>query len=273
GACRRCGARPAEPGFVIPSVAVAPAPGGAGAAPAAEVARGSTTAPSPRPVGGIVRGWDGRRALSLGLASVLLAAGALLWTPERTVSPVEDEVRSGPGAAPTRGGRGGAAQGAPSGSRAERVEDGAGTGAVSGGSRAPAAQDVTATGAARQLLDEINAARAGDGRAALDRDLDLETVADKHVREMVAADRLFHTRNQVLGRRVTNWEILAESIGVGPSVSALMDAFMSSAVDRRNLLDPAFEHVGVAARPQGSRLWVTVLFSDGNNPGTTLPRG
>jgi uncharacterized protein YkwD len=64
--------------------------------------------------------------------------------------------------------------------------------------------------------------------------------------------------------------VLAESIGVGPDVPALMDAFLRSEVDRRNLLDPELRHVGVGTGRTGNRLWVTLLFTDSNDPEAAL---
>jgi uncharacterized protein YkwD len=275
-----------EPQLLAPPVSVAPVPIRSGAPEGTGLARDVTPAAPSRPaLAGIARRWDGRKALGLGLAAVLLAAVALLWTPERTADPPADEIRPAPGGAPTSGAHGDVDHESPPAGTGDGAGEtvgsaGAAPGAVGGGGSEAAPGQGCEGGAcaaqeqaAEQLTEEINAARASDGQAALDTDIDLARVADKHVHEMVARDRLFHTPNEVLGRRVTNWEILAESIGVGPSVSALMDAFMGSDVDRRNLLDPAFEHVGVAAVPRGQRLWVTVLFSDGNDPGTTLPPG
>ena len=45
---------------------------------------------------------------------------------------------------------------------------------------------------------------------------------------------------------------------------------MGSEADRRNLLDPTFTYIGVGATKSGERLWVTLLFSAGGNPGTIL---
>jgi uncharacterized protein YkwD len=124
---------------------------------------------------------------------------------------------------------------------------------------------------AQQLLQRINEIRQSRGRRSLLSDSDLERVAVEHVGEMIERGRLFHTPNAVLAERVTNWRLLAESIGVGPDVSALIDAFLRSSMDRRNLLDSKFWHAGVAAVRDGRRLWVTLVFNDRSDPETTLP--
>jgi uncharacterized protein YkwD len=126
--------------------------------------------------------------------------------------------------------------------------------------------------AAALLVNRVNRARAGAGHAELVVDGALSLVAVTHVQEMIQRGRLSHTPTRLLGNRVTNWDVLAESIGVGPDVGALMDALMGSETDRTNLLDPTFRHVGVGAVRRGPRLWITLLFSDSEDPGTTLER-
>jgi len=222
--------------------------------------------------------WRARHIVPLALGAVLLGAIILIWAPERTtegeltgsaqapvVAPEPPATGATQARSPEVGGGAGDATSAPAGGGAggDGAPPSANEGCGDGGCPLDA-------GAATQLLDEINQARAGRGEPELARDVDLVTVARAHVEEMVRERRLFHTSNDVLGRRVTNWQLLAESIGVGPSVPSLMDAFLRSEVDRRNLLDPAFLHAGVAAIRQDQRLWVTVMFSDENDPGTTL---
>ncbi len=123
---------------------------------------------------------------------------------------------------------------------------------------APGDTDTVTVTLAEQLLQRINEIRQARGRRALLDDADLERVAVTHVGEMIS-------------ERVTGWRLLAESIGVGPDLHALVDAFLHSEVDRRNMLDAQFWHVGVGAVRTRQRLWVTILFSDRNDPGTSLP--
>jgi uncharacterized protein YkwD len=138
---------------------------------------------------------------------------------------------------------------------------------------APPQDDASELSPAQQLLQSINEERQSRGRRSLVIDSDLERVALEHVQEMVQERRLFHTPNVVLAERVTNWSLLAESIGVGPDVPALMDAFLRSDVDRRNMLDPKFWHVGIGAADSGQRLWVALLFNDKSDPEAPLRSG
>jgi uncharacterized protein YkwD len=246
-------------------------------APAARAARAATVTPAPAPAldfRGLARGWRSNHLLTAVLASFAVAVAILIWVPGRTVDPRTQSDPSLPVVAPPAGGPGQDAERAekPSRSSDERKAEGATGGAGAQGDSAcgsggcpPAADPAT------ELSARIDAARRRNGLPALLDDPDLERVARLHVDEMLEARKLFHTPNSQLRRRVTNWDILAESIGVGPTIDSLMNAFLNSAEDRANMLDEAFEHVGVAAVPLGQRLWVTVLFSDSRDPGTTLP--
>jgi uncharacterized protein YkwD len=213
----------------------------------------------------LTRVWMAALAVVLMFAVIGLVALTPTSVPDLDSDPFETRRRSSAGAPE------GAAQPEAGGEGAEAQGEGPGN----AGAPADAAEEAAAGSEAiadpgPRLVARINEARAGAGRGALTMDEDLTTVASHHVAGMVQRDKLEHTETDLLGRRVTNWEVLAESIGVGPSVASLFDALMASEADRRNLLDPAFRHVGVGAMRSGGRLWVTVLFSDSRDPGTTL---
>ena len=201
---------------------------------------------------------------TLAVVVMFVAIGIIALVPPPVPEPDPNPLRSerSSGAAP--------GQPAEAGSDAE-ADDSSSTEATAPdpSGNAPGASQGAAEPATR-ILERINEARAEAGHGALVVDADLETVADRHVSGMIERGRLAHTPTDVLGRRVTNWRVLAESIGVGPSVTSLFDALMDSNADRRNLLDPTFHHVGVGATRSGDRLWLTVLFSDSRDPGTIL---
>lgn len=212
-------------------------------------------------------------AAAVGVLAFVAALAAFVLIPSRVS---EESAPEEAGRAPSVSAPGDGASGA-EGSRP-------GNGEVQGrpegaGQPGPVAEGAEANGSVAQaqgrseglrMVRRVNRARAEEGRAELVIDEDLSSVASAHVEEMVARGRLYHTSTDTLGRRVTNWQVLAESIGVGPDVGSLFDALMSSAADRRNLLDPSFHHIGVGASRQGDRLWITLLFSDRNDPGTIL---
>ncbi|MGH2746758.1 MAG: CAP domain-containing protein [Actinomycetota bacterium] len=118
---------------------------------------------------------------------------------------------------------------------------------------------------------KMNAERDDSNKQKLRLDPEISKVARKHTREMINEATLHHTPSSTLARRVTNWSVLGENVGVGGSVSSLHDAFMNSPSHKENILYSTFKHVGVGTkRDAGGRLWVTVIFEASNNPGTTL---
>jgi uncharacterized protein YkwD len=205
---------------------------------------------------------------TLAVVLMFIAIGVLALVPPSVPEPDPNPLR---GQAPSSAEAPGEPAGAPGeAGQPEAADAPTDTGAAPvTGEEAPAGSEGGLDPASR-IMARINEARAEAGHGALVVDDDLEAVADRHVADMIDRGRLAHSPTDLLGRRVTNWRVLAESIGVGPSVTSLFEALMDSEADRRNLLDPAFHHVGVGATRTGDRLWVTVLFSDSRDPGTIL---
>ena len=116
----------------------------------------------------------------------------------------------------------------------------------------------------------MNAARASAGRSPFRLDPEISKVSKVHTREMVKASSLFHTSSSVLSKRVTNWVLLGENVGMGGTVSSLHSAFMDSPVHKANILLSSFRHVGVGVMKDGGRMWVTVTFEAKSDPGSPL---
>lgn len=117
-------------------------------------------------------------------------------------------------------------------------------------------------------VDATNQARRAAGVGALTIDPELSRVAEMHSYWMDRKNELFHSNR--LDWKITNWNRIGENVGIGKSVSSLQAAFMNSPAHRRNLLDPSFTYVGISVRPDGDRLWMTVVFESRANPGTRL---
>lgn len=122
----------------------------------------------------------------------------------------------------------------------------------------------------RGFARKINHARSRQGIRKLKYDPQLSKVARKHATEMDRRNSLYHTPSSKLRRRVTNWSILGENVGVGGSVKSLHRAFMRSAPHRHNILDRNYRYIGVGRRRDGGTIWVTVIFEATRNPGTRL---
>lgn len=117
---------------------------------------------------------------------------------------------------------------------------------------------------------KINGARANGSLGKLSLDPELSKAARVHTREMVTKAELYHTPTESLKRRVTNWIMLGENVGVGGTVSSLHEAFMNSQGHRDNVMHPLYRHVGVGVSKSGDRMWVTIIFEANTDPGTTL---
>lgn len=117
---------------------------------------------------------------------------------------------------------------------------------------------------------KMNNARSNADKGSLRLDPELSKAAKVHTREMIKKDLLHHTPSETLRRRVTNWSILGENVGVGGTVTSLHQAFMNSTAHRANILLSDFRHVGVGAIKDDGRLWVTVIFEARSDPGSPL---
>lgn len=125
--------------------------------------------------------------------------------------------------------------------------------------------------AERKLAHKINRARAkrSIGRVQLDRHL--SKVSRVHTRAMAKRKRVFHTSDRTLASRVTNWRILGENVGsTRGGVRHVFRAMMRSTLHRANILNSAYNYVGVGTKRAKGRLWVTITLEAVNNPGTTL---
>jgi uncharacterized protein YkwD len=124
--------------------------------------------------------------------------------------------------------------------------------------------------AERGFARRINTERTDRNLGKLRLDPEASKAARVHTNEMIRNDELYHTPSTTLGRRVTNWIVLGENVGVGGSVGSLHEAFMNSEGHRDNVLYPTYRHVGIGTRHAHGRLWVTIIFEAVTDPGTSL---
>ncbi len=122
----------------------------------------------------------------------------------------------------------------------------------------------------RKFARKMNKARVNNDKTRIRMDAELSRAARKHTWEMVGNDELYHTPSTKLKRRVTNWTVLGENVGVGGDVDSLHKAFMNSPAHKANILYSSFRHVGIGVLKRDGRMWVTVIFEATKNPGTRL---
>jgi uncharacterized protein YkwD len=111
-----------------------------------------------------------------------------------------------------------------------------------------------------QFVSRINGLRASRGLSQLAVHGQLLSVARNWTERMVQAGRISHNPN--LSSEVSgDWTKLGENVGVGPTVDALMDAFMASPAHHRNLVDPEWNYVAVGVvRAADGQLYTTHNF-------------
>lgn len=129
------------------------------------------------------------------------------------------------------------------------------TGMVMGASAAQASSSDEAGFVAR-----INSLRQSKGLAPLAVDGNLTSIGRNWSQKMLQAGAISH--NPSFPSQVTsNWAKLGENVGHGGTVDSLFKAFVNSPGHYRNLVDPAFTHVGVGVvvGPDGS-LWTAHQF-------------
>ncbi len=96
----------------------------------------------------------------------------------------------------------------------------------------------------------INALRASVGVQPLSVDAQLTGLAQGWAQHMAATQVLAHSS---LTAGVTeNWAKLGENVGVGPDNPTVWNAFLHSAEHYSNLVDPAFNRVGVGVAVDGN---------------------
>ncbi len=132
-------------------------------------------------------------------------------------------------------------------------------------------------GAAPSPADEssfvaaVNARRTNAGLPALTVDTELTDAARSWAEQMAANGRISHAPDITDGI-TAYWLKVGENVGTGPTVSAVMDAFVGSPAHNANIMDPAFTHIGVGVVWSGSALYTVHRFMQlGSSPATTAP--
>ncbi|MEO8330673.1 MAG: CAP domain-containing protein, partial [Candidatus Nanopelagicales bacterium] len=104
-----------------------------------------------------------------------------------------------------------------------------------------------------------NGARSSAGLAPYTYAGDLAAAARAQAERMAASGQLEH--NPDLGGSVSNWQELAENIGVGPDWQSIQQALMNSPDHRAAILDSGYTQMGVGtAVDNDGTLWVSEVF-------------
>jgi uncharacterized protein YkwD len=105
----------------------------------------------------------------------------------------------------------------------------------------------------------VNQTRRANGRAELAINLELFFKAQGWADVLAREQRLRHSN---LSDGITQrWRKLGENVGVGGNIDSVHSAFMNSAGHRANILDPAFNQLGVGVtRDGGGRYWIAQVY-------------
>lgn len=109
------------------------------------------------------------------------------------------------------------------------------------------------------FFSAANSVRASAGLPAYTYAGDLAAAARAQATRMAASGTLAH--NPDLGGSVSNWQGLAENVGVGPDWQSIQRALMESPEHRGAILDPGYTQMGVGtAVDRDGTLWVAEVF-------------
>ncbi len=116
------------------------------------------------------------------------------------------------------------------------------------------------SGAEAQFVARINSIRESHGLAPLQVYGELRSIARDWTDQMVADGGISHNPN-LAGQVSANWTKLGENVGVGSTVDSLMNAFVNSPAHYKNIVDPAYNYIGVGVSygPDG-RMFTTHDF-------------
>jgi hypothetical protein len=121
-----------------------------------------------------------------------------------------------------------------------------------------------------RFVDLINQLRASKGVAALAIDGGLASTSCGWTDHMVAVATLGHDPNLAgaVSSVETSWTKAGENVGVGGDVDLLFNAFVASAAHYKNLVDPAFNAIGVCVTwtADHSRMYTTHRFVANGSP-------
>jgi uncharacterized protein YkwD len=108
------------------------------------------------------------------------------------------------------------------------------------------------------FVTQINALRTARGLAALRVDAGLTAKARAWAQTMADKNTIWHS--QLSDAITADWQKLGENVGMGGTVDGLHVAFVNSPHHYENLVDPAFDSIGVGVVRTGNILFVAEEF-------------
>ena len=107
----------------------------------------------------------------------------------------------------------------------------------------------------------VNQARGSNGLSNLSSNVTLILTAQAWSQQLASNGILSH-RSPLSAGAPAGWRKLGENVGYGSSVDVVQGAFMNSPLHKANILDPAFNNVGLGVTVDGNgRRWVVQEFA------------
>jgi uncharacterized protein YkwD len=110
------------------------------------------------------------------------------------------------------------------------------------------------------VLEHLNALRAKHGLGGLTEIGPLMSLATGHSEQMAGKETIFHNPD-LTSEAPSNWEVLGENVGMGPSATAIDTAFDNSPEHFANEINSSYTEVGIGtATDSRGYLYITVDF-------------
>jgi hypothetical protein len=112
-----------------------------------------------------------------------------------------------------------------------------------------------------RFVELINDLRASQGLGGLEMDTELTQLARSWTTSLSNTGQLSHSPDLAVGL-TQSWSKLGENVGVSPEgeITRLFEAFINSPSHYSNLVDPAYDSIGVGVVYRDGRLWTTHRF-------------
>jgi hypothetical protein len=117
------------------------------------------------------------------------------------------------------------------------------------------------------LTASINGERRAQGARTLASHSGLVSIARRHSARMAEDQRYYHNTN-LRNELPSGWRSEGENVGWATDCARMHSFFMNSASHRKNILNPAFNQVGVGVVVDSAgKLWVTEVFMESSGQG------
>ncbi len=121
------------------------------------------------------------------------------------------------------------------------------------------AEEIDPAIAEHEFVGRLNDLRAAHGLHSLSIDPALTDVARQWAAQMASVNQISHRRD-LTSVAPSNWLVLGENVGAGPTVGPIHDALVASPSHFANLVDPRFRQVGVGVVVVDGKMFVAQNF-------------